>query len=86
MADDVNSILRELIDNIVQGPVWDASGQKRQWVTVYFHTPSGFRGQVDMPLSDWTNEEVRNQKLFQAIAGLEGPFWEQPAEERKKGK
>lgn len=76
MANEVNNVLREFITNVQQRPEWDQAGTKRQVVTAYFTTPSGFAGQVDMPLADWSNEEVRNRKLFEAIAALEGPFWQ----------
>ena len=86
MTEQANNVLRQFITNVVQQPVWDQAGEKRQTVTAYFKTPSGFNGQVDMSLDDWKNAEVRNDKLFQAIADLEGPFWEVPEESKKKGK
>lgn len=85
MANDANNVLRRLVTNVQQRPEWDQSGTERQVVIAYFQTPSGFTGQVKMPLSDWTNEQVRNDKLFQAIADLEGPFWDE-GEQPKKGK
>ena len=85
MASKANLILRDLITSVKQTPEWGDDLVERQMVTAYFETPSGFRGQKKMTLSDWTNEEVRNDLLFQAIADLEGPFWEVP-EEKKKGK
>ena len=84
MTDKANNVLRQFITNVQQRPEWDRAGVEKQVVIAYFTTPSGFTGQVKMPLSDWTNEEVRNDALFQAIADLEGPFWEVP--EGKKGK
>jgi hypothetical protein len=39
-----------------------------------------------MPLATWTDEAARNERLFQAIADLEGPFWEQPEQTAKKAK
>ena len=85
MASEANLILRELITSLRQTPEWGPDMVERQMVTAYFTTPSGFNGQVKMPMTDWTDEEIRNGKLFQAIADLEGMFWEVP-EEKKKGK
>lgn len=85
MASEANNVVKQFITNVQQRPEWDQSGTERQTVIAYFQTPSGFTGQVKMPLSDWTDEEVRNDKLFQAIADLEGPFW-QEEEPAKKGK
>lgn len=79
MSNEANNVLRQYITNVQQRPEWDQAGTERQFVTAYFTTMSGFSGQVKMPLSDWTNEKVRNNKIFQAIADLEGPFW-QPEE------
>ena len=86
MTNKANLILRDLITSVKQTPEWGPDMKERMMVTAYFVTPSGFDGQVKMPLSDWTNEEVRNDKVFQAIADLEGPFWEVPEESKKKGK
>ena len=86
MTNKANLILRDLITSVKQTPEWGTDMKERQMVTAYFTTPSGFDGQVKMTLSDWTNEEVRNDKVFQAIADLEGPFWEVPEESKKKGK
>lgn len=85
MASEANNVVKQFITNVKQQTEWDQSGSERQVVIAYFTTPSGFTGQVKMPLSDWTNEQVRNDKLFQAIADLEGPFW-QEGEQPKKGK
>ena len=85
MTNKANLILRDLITSVKQTPEWGTDMKERLMVTAYFTTPSGFDGQVKMPLSDWTNEEVRNDKVFQAIADLEGPFWE-TGKESKKGK
>ena len=86
MASNANNVVRQFITSVRQMPEWGPDMVERQMVTAYFITPSGFTGQVKMPLSDWTNEEVRNDKIFQAIADLEGPFWERPEESKKKGK
>jgi hypothetical protein len=86
MANEANNVLRQFITNVQQRPEWDQAGVEKQMVIAYFTTPSGFTGNVKMSLADWTNEEVRNDKLFGAIADLEGPFWEQPEEKPKKGK
>jgi hypothetical protein len=86
MANEANNVLREFVTQVQQRPEWDQAGNERQMVTAYFTTPHGFTGQVKMTLDDWTNEETRNTKLFQAIADLEGPFWEPPEEPKKKGK
>lgn len=85
MVNEANNVLRQFITQVVQRPEWDQAGTERLMVTAYFTTPNGFTGQVKMPLSVWQNEEERNQRLFQAIADLEGPFWE-PPEQPKKGK
>ena len=86
MTNKANLILRDLITNVVQRPEWDQAGVEKQMVIAYFTTPSGFTGSEKMSKADWTNEEIRNDKLFQAIADLEGPFWERPEESKKKGK
>lgn len=76
MANEANNVLREFITNVQQRPEWDQAGTKRQVVTAYFTTPSGFSGQVDMPLADWRQEGKRNALIFGAVADLEGPFWD----------
>ena len=76
MAEQANHVLRKIITQVKQQPEWDQSGTERQVVIAYFQTPSGFTGQVKMPLSDWKNDKVRNDKIFQAVADLEGPFWD----------
>lgn len=86
MANEANNLLQELLTNIQQRPEWDQAGQERQYVIAFFTTPHGFTGQEKMTLAEWENEKIRNDKLFNAIARLEGPFWESPEEEKKKGK
>jgi hypothetical protein len=85
MANEANNILREFVTQVQQRPEWDQSGREHQMVTAYFTTPHGFDGQVKMSLADWKDEATRNQKLFEAIAVLEGPFWEAPEVEEEEG-
>lgn len=85
MADQQDLILRDIIDNVLQRPQFDATGRPKQVVVVSFTTPHGFTGQVTIPLNDWKDPETRFRKVTEAVVDLEGPFWETGPETPEEG-
>lgn len=76
MVTQTDLVLRDVIDNVRQITRFDQMGRETKVVEVAFTTPHGFTGTVKMPLSDWTNPDIRAKKVFQAVFDLEGPFME----------
>ncbi len=75
MVEQRDLVLQGLITSVVQRPKFNGTGRSTQVVVVAFTTPHDFTGTVTMTLAEWKDPDTRADKIFQAVADLEGPFW-----------